>query len=307
MTSLEGHYRRLLRWYPRHHRAVHEEEMLAVLMADAVPSQRRPGMADVVDLVRGGLRVRWNHAVGAPSAPHWRQAVNVAAILGPLMLITIETARVASGVVYAMTWRWDPMGLSALWWNLGRSLVFAIPYALIAALALSGMGRKAAAGFAWTWAVLYVWLVASPESDVGPVPRAPRVAPFYIDAGAVELLVFVLTSPPTWIAILVTLAPSPASARLRPAVVASWMAAGVATLVLSNLDWPVVDDLAMHIILTLAFLLAAAGAAPRSGTGRRTALILFALLLFAGNLMQALMALIAMLFAAVVIRAAGRA
>jgi hypothetical protein len=34
-AGLEGRYRRLLRWYPAGHRAVHQEEMLGVLMAGA--------------------------------------------------------------------------------------------------------------------------------------------------------------------------------------------------------------------------------------------------------------------------------
>ena len=40
---LERAYRRLLAWYPRAFRRENEQEILAVLLADAPPGQRRPG------------------------------------------------------------------------------------------------------------------------------------------------------------------------------------------------------------------------------------------------------------------------
>ena len=39
---LERAYRRLLAWYPREFRHENGPEILAVLMADAAPGQRRP-------------------------------------------------------------------------------------------------------------------------------------------------------------------------------------------------------------------------------------------------------------------------
>jgi hypothetical protein len=44
-AALERRYRRLLRCYPPSHRAVHQEEMLGVLLAAARPGQRTPGAA----------------------------------------------------------------------------------------------------------------------------------------------------------------------------------------------------------------------------------------------------------------------
>ncbi|TMR35910.1 hypothetical protein ETD85_12380 [Nonomuraea zeae] len=90
VTSLERRYRALLRWYPQWHRRLHEQEMLAVLLHSAAPAQQRPALSDALDLIRGGLRVRIHHAVGAPSAPHWRRAANIAALLGPLALFTLR-------------------------------------------------------------------------------------------------------------------------------------------------------------------------------------------------------------------------
>jgi len=56
--ALERGYRRLLAWYPRAFRREHEEEMLAVLLAGARPGQRRPRLAEAVNLILSGLGVR---------------------------------------------------------------------------------------------------------------------------------------------------------------------------------------------------------------------------------------------------------
>jgi hypothetical protein len=55
---LERAYRRLLAWYPRDFRHENEQEILAVLMADAADGQRRPGLAESADLIRSGLWLR---------------------------------------------------------------------------------------------------------------------------------------------------------------------------------------------------------------------------------------------------------
>jgi hypothetical protein len=55
---LERGYRRLLAGYPKAYRRENGPEILAVLMAAAGPGQRRPGLAEAADLIRGGLRMR---------------------------------------------------------------------------------------------------------------------------------------------------------------------------------------------------------------------------------------------------------
>ena len=49
---LERAYRRLLAWYPREFRRENEQEILAVLMADAPDDKHRPGLAESADLIR---------------------------------------------------------------------------------------------------------------------------------------------------------------------------------------------------------------------------------------------------------------
>lgn len=55
-ARMERGYRRLLGCYPREFRRENGEEMLAVLMDGAAPGQRRPSVAERVDLICGAIR-----------------------------------------------------------------------------------------------------------------------------------------------------------------------------------------------------------------------------------------------------------
>ena len=57
-VALERRYRRLLAWYPRPFRAEQEDEILAVLMAGAQRGQRRPRLAEAVDLIKNAVVLR---------------------------------------------------------------------------------------------------------------------------------------------------------------------------------------------------------------------------------------------------------
>jgi len=57
-AALERSYRRLLAWYPRGFRREYEQEVLAVLLAEARPGQRRPVLAEAVNLIISGLGLR---------------------------------------------------------------------------------------------------------------------------------------------------------------------------------------------------------------------------------------------------------
>ena len=57
-AALVRGYRRLLACYPAWYRRIHEDEMLAVLMADAPPEKCRPGITEAADLLMGALRIR---------------------------------------------------------------------------------------------------------------------------------------------------------------------------------------------------------------------------------------------------------
>ena len=72
-ADLERGYRRLLAWYPREFRRENGQEILAVLMAGARDGQRRPGLAESADLIRGGVRMRLR-----PSVPRSARTVQAA-------------------------------------------------------------------------------------------------------------------------------------------------------------------------------------------------------------------------------------
>jgi hypothetical protein len=66
-SKLERSYRRLLACYPAVFRKETGEELLQVLLARATANQRRPGLADTLDLIVSGLRMRLRPQV--PRAP----------------------------------------------------------------------------------------------------------------------------------------------------------------------------------------------------------------------------------------------
>lgn len=71
-ARLERGYRRVLACYPRSFRQESEDEIIAVLMSTASAGQRRVGLAEAADLIRGALRMRMR-----PSRP-WPRAVSYA-------------------------------------------------------------------------------------------------------------------------------------------------------------------------------------------------------------------------------------
>ncbi|MEO3854945.1 hypothetical protein [Acrocarpospora sp. B8E8] len=109
MTALEARYRRLLRWYPQAHRAMHEEEMLGVLMAGAEPGRTRPKVAESADLIRGAVRIRLRHAFGPESAPSWRSAF--APVVLVAVLVTLRPDRPA--VPYRKMLGWSALLVGA--------------------------------------------------------------------------------------------------------------------------------------------------------------------------------------------------
>jgi hypothetical protein len=65
-AELEHAYRRLVAWYPRSFRRDNEDEIVSVLLATAPDGQRRPGIAESADLIKGAMRMR----MGLSRTPH---------------------------------------------------------------------------------------------------------------------------------------------------------------------------------------------------------------------------------------------
>jgi hypothetical protein len=107
--ELERWYRRLVACYPRSFRRQNAEEIVAVLLATAAESQRRPSLAETADLLRGAARAH----LGLSGSPRTiligvRLMYMVAVThLGVLIAILLSADSVRTGV-RAAALRQDP-------------------------------------------------------------------------------------------------------------------------------------------------------------------------------------------------------
>jgi len=85
-------YRRLLACYPAWYRRIHEDEMLAVLMADAPQDKQRPGLAETADLILGALRIRCQPSRTGEAEPAWRDALAALSVIVPLLVLVTSAA-----------------------------------------------------------------------------------------------------------------------------------------------------------------------------------------------------------------------
>jgi hypothetical protein len=162
-VGLEICYRRLLRWFPAEHRALHQEEMLGVLMAGAEPGRTRPSRAESADLLLGAARIRLRPGRALSAGPGWRDALAVYSIAAPL-LVLISTLIGWLAAELELT-RIGLSGLTVMLTGIGsaRLLVTAAWVAiggqgLVAVLALLGLRRWAAAAAAIS--ALYLGITA---------------------------------------------------------------------------------------------------------------------------------------------------
>ncbi|TYB40706.1 hypothetical protein FXF50_03125 [Micromonospora sp. AP08] len=171
-AELERRYRRLLAVHPWEHRRTYEEEMIAVLLADARPGQTRPGFRDAVDLVGAGLRARLRVGARGFTEPAWADAAAVTGLLTALILLAVAAKDLAERLVPNpdVLPYFQPIGADALDW------LRVAGWLVVAVAALIGF-RPAAAGLAWAgvvaWAVLVgPGLVDQPGYVVGTLPQA---------------------------------------------------------------------------------------------------------------------------------------
>ncbi|MBG0817030.1 hypothetical protein [Planomonospora sp. ID82291] len=268
MTDLEDRYRRLFAWYPPEHRARHEEEMIAVLLASARSGQTRPGLRDAADLLLGALKIRLRHAFGRGSAPLWRDALNAAAVVAPLSLLVTELGSVAGLLASAG-------GLPPSYTLI--QLAFLLPQALVVALALRGP-RWGAAACAWLWAgtgtAAFVWAALDVIASLGPgTYSVDPLTPGMVAERAGPLVVS---------ALLLTAAPDPASGArsIGHRTLLRWSAATVAALsAVSALSLITAPGHGLAGLLLPLLTAMACGTASRHATGRRGIVLLAPLLL----------------------------
>jgi hypothetical protein len=112
--SLERGYRRLLACYPRVFRRENEEEILGVLMSTAAEGQRRVGIAEAADLIRGALGAWLRPPRQCP--PTVRAAVRLMYAGAVLELGVLVTVIVTEGSVRSAILARYP-GLTAAQWH----------------------------------------------------------------------------------------------------------------------------------------------------------------------------------------------
>jgi len=101
-AQLERAYRRLVACYPRSFRRENEEEIVTVLLATARQGQRRPGIGESADLIRGALRMR----IGLSRAP--RTVLNAVRLmylgalaeLGVLLTLVLTEGSIRAAVIH---------------------------------------------------------------------------------------------------------------------------------------------------------------------------------------------------------------
>ena len=144
---LERAYRRLLAWYPRKFRHENEQEILAVLMADAPDGQRRPGLAESADLIRSGLWLRlW------PSVPRSARTVRAAV---KLMYAGAAVSTVNLGILLALT-----VDIKGSWLNT-PFIPVSIAWSLAPLALWLWMARETGRGRNWARIVLLILTVLS--------------------------------------------------------------------------------------------------------------------------------------------------
>jgi hypothetical protein len=174
MQVLEARYRRLLAWYPVAHRASYGEEMIGVLLAGASSGQRRPGVAEILDLISGALRVRIRAALTQCSGRGWLDALAAASLLaGPLMIVLLGQNL---GWMGSLLWHSAPQTgrLPASLWPLA---VLLLPLAL----GLLGLRRTAAASAV----LLMTWVIV--QAALGLQLQQPRLAAYLVLFGVQAL------------------------------------------------------------------------------------------------------------------------
>jgi hypothetical protein len=125
IADLERRYRRLLAWYPPEFRRENGQEILAVLMAGARDGQRRPGLAESADLIRGGVWMRLR-----PGVPRSARTVRAA-----VRLMYAGAAVSAVGLMIGLALLIVDIQVAVRGQFLGRSLAAQKPFVVTVSMA----------------------------------------------------------------------------------------------------------------------------------------------------------------------------
>jgi hypothetical protein len=167
VPELERRYRRLLTWFPAEHRRVYGEEMIGVLLASAPAGQSRPGPAEILDLVGGGLRARLRRLRTSEGNPAWRDALAVFSVVAPVVLLGWLTASYLARLERQVG---DPLPFPRY-----QEIVSRTNFALLTALIAAGVAvvalavAPALARRRQAWAVAIIRLIAAAAGVLGLV------------------------------------------------------------------------------------------------------------------------------------------
>jgi hypothetical protein len=150
-------YRRLLACYPAWYRRIHEDEMLAVLLAGAPQDKQWPGIAEAGDLLLGALRIRCQPRRAGEAEPAWRDALAVLSVIVPLLVLLTSAAQLIQALP-----TFPAPGPFADGFPLSVLQSLAVPFGLAALVLLALRMRRLAALAA---AGLLIWLLSGLPSQ----------------------------------------------------------------------------------------------------------------------------------------------
>jgi hypothetical protein len=94
-SALERRYRRLLAWYPAAFRRERGEEILAVLLASSPDGQRRPRLAESLDLIRSAIGIRARRTGSWLRGQQQVEGLAVFTVTAPVMLLLATILEIA--------------------------------------------------------------------------------------------------------------------------------------------------------------------------------------------------------------------
>ena len=186
--ELERGYRRLLACYPRAFRRENADEIIGVLLATAAEDQRRVGLAEAADLIRGALRMRLRPTGRPPGAVRGAirlMCAGAASSVALMIAMVVTTGSVRSAVLAldpaftAAQWHGVLVGLAIREWC--TPLVVAVWLWLAWA---NGRGRN------WARLVFGAWFIVCGLTELSALAQGVAlVAPVDFTVGAVQCFI----------------------------------------------------------------------------------------------------------------------
>jgi hypothetical protein len=101
-AELERAYRRLVACYPRSFRRENGEEIIAVLLATATEGQRRPGIGESADLIKGAARMRMGLSRSPRTVLHAVRLMYLGAVweLGVIFSVLLTEGSIRAAVMH---------------------------------------------------------------------------------------------------------------------------------------------------------------------------------------------------------------